>query len=240
MEISPGPTQGCQNKPPAHEKNGTDTKENKNLSILCSSTSDGVKMTGSALVIYICGNNEDSSSRRQSFQYSECRAWKACLIRGCVKQCCCGTPPGAAESFTAVSQSLGLWLTTSGVNWRDKPSSIQALNPLWYYSSLSHATWGANWATASKKSHTQATLNQSSSSQAIDMYGNTSQQTTTGLVCVTHEVMLDIFRWSNWLNPFQSSIAGLYNQGNGQCDNTMTKRKASGWALLNFTLAELH
>lgn len=109
-----------------------------------------------------------------SFQYSECRAWKACLIRGCVKQCCCGTPPGAAESFTAVSQSLGLWLTTSGVNWRDKPSSIQALNPLRYYSSLSHATWGANWASASKKSHTQATLNQSSRSQSIEMYGNNS------------------------------------------------------------------
>ncbi len=52
-----------------------------------------------------------------------------CLIRGCVKQYCCGTLPWAAESFTAVSQPLGLWFTTSGVNWRDKPSSIQALTP---------------------------------------------------------------------------------------------------------------
>lgn len=110
-----------------------------------------------------------------SFQYSECRAWKVCLIRGCVKQCCCGTPPGAAESFTAVSQSLGLQFTTSGVNWRDKPSSIQALTPLRYYCSLSHATWDANWASASKKSHTQATLKQSSCSQSFEMmHGNKS------------------------------------------------------------------
>ncbi len=91
-----------------------------------------------------------------SCQYCECRAWKVCLIRGCVKQYCRGTLPGAAKSFTAVSQSLGLWSTTSGVNWRDKPSSIQALTPLRYYCSLSHAMWGANWASAFKKSHTQA------------------------------------------------------------------------------------
>lgn len=59
----------------------------------------------------------------------------------CKTQCRCGTLPAAAESFTAVSQSLGLRLPTSGVNWRDKPSSMQALTPLLrYYSTLSHAT----------------------------------------------------------------------------------------------------
>lgn len=124
---------------PKHEKNGTDTKENKkflNPAQLHVEPSQNDRVSS----CYMHAAVTRTVPLGGSFQYSECRAWKACLIRGCVKQCCCGTPPGAAESFTAVSQSLGLWLTTSGVNWRDKPSSIQALTPLRYYSSLLHAT----------------------------------------------------------------------------------------------------
>lgn len=41
------------------------TKAYKNLSVLHSSASNRVKMTRSALMLYIFANNEDSSSRRQ-------------------------------------------------------------------------------------------------------------------------------------------------------------------------------
>lgn len=170
MGISPGPTQWCQNKPLAQEENRTGTPKNTKFSHSCAALSNW----HGQLLRYTCLPITRTVPLRGGFQYSECIAWKVCLIWGCVKQCCCGTPPGAAESFTAVSQSLGLWFTTSGVNWRDKPSSIQALTPLRYYCSLSHATRDANWASASKKSHTQATLKQSSSSQSIETYGNKS------------------------------------------------------------------
>lgn len=173
MGMSPGPTQVPKQTPGPGGKWNWHTKAYKNVSVLCSSASES-KWHGQ-LLCYIYLPITRTVPLGGSCQYCECRAWKVCLIRECVKQCCCGTLPGAAESFTAVSQSLGLWFTTSGVNWRDKPSSIQALTPLRYYCSLSHATWGANWASASKKSHTQATRKQSSCSQSVEMmHGNKS------------------------------------------------------------------
>lgn len=231
MEISPGPTQVQKQIPgPGGERNWH-TKAHahtKYLSILCSSESTQPKWHGQLLFhIYLAITR--TVPLGGSCQYSECRAWKVCLIRRCVKQCCCGSPPGAAESFTAVSQSLDLRFTTSGVNWRDKPSSIQALTPLRYYCSLSHATWGANWASASKKSHTQASLKQCYCSQSIEMmHGNKSSQTTAGSLVRSCWMYLDD----------QFSLPKLKRWVLQSCEwNKMVKTTASGWALLNWTLA---
>lgn len=119
----------CQNKPPVQEENGTDTPKPTKISQSCTALCQTESKWHGQLLCYIYLPITRTVPLGGSCQYCECRAWKVCLIRGCVKQCCCGTLPGAAESFTAVSQSLGLRFTTSGVNWRDKPSSIQALTP---------------------------------------------------------------------------------------------------------------
>lgn len=119
----------CQNKPPVKEENGTDTPKPTKISQSWAALRQTESKWHGQLLCYIYLPITRTVPLGGSCQYCECRAWKVCLIRGCVKQCCCGTPPGAAESFTADCCSLGLWFTTSGVNWRDKPSSIQALTP---------------------------------------------------------------------------------------------------------------
>lgn len=64
MEKSPGPKQVPKQTPGQGGKRNWHTKAYKNLSVLGSSASNRVKMTRSALMLYIFANNEDSSSRR--------------------------------------------------------------------------------------------------------------------------------------------------------------------------------